>query len=308
MDKPLNTAYLEVSRDRPSQQRSRSHSHASTLHPQPRVYSRDHHPSVSNIVEKADSESSFTSDYSRPTSSDEHYLQLSPITPPSSASDGRDRLAPNRPKLQTIAQQVDIEIPEALSEDNPTAHPGHNFEKTPQTAYHETSERAMFLSGGKVQARIPSNTSSGCNGVSTKSDRSARSKSHSRTASSASHTEQSGADTSSSMITVRLHSEGSKFLLKMSYSTSRREFVDKIRKKIRICSSAYISIPPERLHTTRFAEEEQVSYLDARGQFVPLRSDNDFSMAWKSVTCARPNPEDRGLLILAVGPINNPGY
>ena len=101
-------------------------------------------------------------------------------------------------------------------------------------------------------------------------------------------------------ITVRLHHEDSRFLLKVSYTASRQDFVDKIRRKIHLSTSAQLA-PLENLPTSHFAREEQVSFLNEKNQFAPLEGDHDFSLAWKSVYCKRNDPEDEVILILAVG-------
>jgi hypothetical protein len=112
-----------------------------------------------------------------------------------------------------------------------------------------------------------------------------------------------------SMIAVRLHYDNSRFMLRLSHATSRREFVDKIRQKVRLCGAAPIhSTPPDQLDPSQFAPEEQVSYLNDAGVFVPLDDDRDFALAWRSVKCRRNDPADNDLLILGVGPTEHLRY
>jgi hypothetical protein len=97
--------------------------------------------------------------------------------------------------------------------------------------------------------------------------------------------------------------------LRLSHATSRREFVDKIRQKVRLCGAAPIHfIPPDQLDRSQFAPEEQVSYLNNANVFVPLDDDRDFALAWKSVKCRRKDPADNEILILAVGPTEHLRY
>lgn len=246
------------------------------------------------------SESSSTTDsVSFMASSEEKEHEYSPLTPDSIGEQQR-RASPSKPAFSstTLAGGQEAVYRSAIPILNttpviPIRGASLTSVSTPRTAFHERDREAIY-SAGRLKAS---------------SESSQMGHPHTPKASSHRRTSSAGgigrtpvvADPTTATVTVRLHSEGSRFLLKLSYSTSRLEFVNKIRKKIRLCCTAPLPIPLEQMPGPYFTEEEHVSYLNEKGQFVRLQSDYDFSMAWKSVNCRRRDPNDEGILILAVG-------
>ncbi|KAG8800819.1 ribosome biogenesis protein tsr3, partial [Serendipita sp. 398] len=139
---------------------------------------------------------------------------------------------------------------------------------TPKTAFHETKDRELIMSSGlsrsKTSAEPHSSSALGSAAAAAANPEreGERSHSHSRSNSSSGFGRTPATKSEPSTVIVRLHYNESKFLIKLPHSSSRVEFVEKVRRKIRLCGAAPTSVLPEHLPTTRFAPEEQVSFLD----------------------------------------------
>ncbi|KAG8835730.1 hypothetical protein FRC17_001521 [Serendipita sp. 399] len=290
----------------------------------------------SSIRKRHGSISSNTDSTSNFTSSEDQEVDISPRTP-SSFGDDANKASPSKFVFNVNGQRYahpPPRYPEVVGSRPPSSRGQHVLVSsagvnvdypstgvTPKTAFHETKDRELILSGGLVgHAKTPSESArqhafSGTGNVGGGQE---SGKPHSRTNSSsgfgrtpaATSGTSSGSGSSEAVtVIVRLHHNDSKFLIKLPHSSSRVEFVEKVRKKIRLCGAA----PPEsllleHLPTTRFAPEEQVSFLDENYRFSKLTSNEDFLAAWKSVTRPRRDPEDTGVFILAVGPTSHLDY
>jgi hypothetical protein len=298
------TGYLEVGHLYPSHTRSRSHSNPGV--PPPAGTYRAPYEAQNRPQPRQRCESSSTSDsQSIFTSSDGRDQDGSPLTPLSFGED--NKYSPTK-----SSQFGQSEVPNYLSVEfsfgsggqssaplgyiNPQSSLDapmdgrrmYSTGKTPKTAYYEPRDKEASL--GDI-----SNDSSYI------SARQEAGRGPRRSSTNASSTDEQ-------VILVRLHHEKSKFLIKLSHNMTREVFIDKIRKKIRLCGGSATMIPPEHLHPSMFLREENVSYLNESNQFVRLQDDHDFANAWKSVSCSRRDPEDEGILILAVGATDHLDY
>ena len=169
---------------------------------------------------------------------------------------------------------------------------------TPKTSGHSSTETRMAIPGSET--RLEDASSGQCS-----NRRGRHSHTRSTSATGIGRTNLEAAPT----ISVRIHYDNSRFMLRMSHATSRREFVEKIRQKIRLCGAVPLhSIPYDQLDPSQFAPEERVTYLNESNVFVPLDSDRDFANAWTSVKCRRRDSADNDILILAVGSTEHVRY
>lgn len=244
------------------------------------------------------------------TTSEEQGTDVSPITPLSFGEESRssparhasttqsiDHSRSREPHLMSGGATVGRRTDFASKVDHLDTPPAYYAGETPKSSQHVTTDIKPVLTSGN--GRLEQDAT-----VHSSSRRAAHS--HKR---SASATGLGRVSAEAATITVRLHYDNSRLMLKMSHATSRSEFIEKVRQKIRLCGATPIhSIPYERLDRSQFAPEERVSYLNEANVFAPLDSDADFAAAWKSLRCQRRDPADNEVLILAVGPTVHLGY
>ena len=235
------------------------------------------------------------------TTSEEQGTNISPITPLSSGEESKsspvgsvftDQNRSRGPHLVSGRYMAGNEVASGSKFDLMESHPAYYAGVTPKTSQHVTNDRKPSLMGGSGSSEQTTLAHADNSQIS------------STRATGFERTEADG-----SMIAVRLHYDNSRFTLRMSHATTRRQFIEKVRQKIRLCGATPVhSIPQEKLDPYQFSPEESVSYMNEANKFVALDSDADFAAAWKSVRCRRMDPTDDGVLILAVGPTEYLGY
>lgn len=294
--------------DAPAKIRSRSYSNSSMKSSQSdaadlstSTHSTSNQKPLPRRPRRGSESSSTTDSVSIVISSGDQGQDVSPLTPDSFEEENKQ--SPSKGSFQSVHQptssgsaassKLPVRVESLiLSPQASRRHAGFLSGATPKTAFHEIRDKEAILSGGLSYPKTPSDSA-------VSHLRTPTVPSYSRS-SSASGIGRRPATKESAMVIVRLHHEGSRFLLKIGYTASRRDFVDKIRRKIRLSTNAQLA-PLENLPHSHFVSEEQVSYLNEKNQFAQLKSDHDFSSAWNSVNCKRSDPEDEGILILAVG-------
>ncbi|CAG7854242.1 Rho guanine nucleotide exchange factor scd1 [Serendipita indica DSM 11827] len=267
------------------------------------------HPELrADLRRRQDSGSSSNTDMVSIFTSSEPEIDVSPTTPLSFGEETQKRspskLAPGNAAKDTVSRNLVVsagaDVGRPRTADRRPA-------VTPQTAFHEIRDRELITSGGLRHTHESS--ASGRPGSSSSRSTHPDQQSHCRTNSSSGfgRTALPTSISSAGTVIVRLHHNESTFLIKIPHTSPRAEFVEKIRRKIRLCGAAP-AVPVEHLPATRFSIEEQVSYLDENYQFKKLSTNEDFAVAWKCATRPRKDPEDNGVFIIAVGPTSCLGY
>lgn len=314
---PVSAHAHELAFDTNGRTRSRSRSHSNPLidgadprRPQPPNMLLLNNNTRARHRRQGSESSSYTVDsVSILTASEDQSADISPVTPPPHVNESRpspvrnafstnDNNRSRTPHLVSSGGAMVVRRAVSGSKlDLLESPPAYYAGPTPKTAQYSANDvKHQLMSGsGYSEQTTPVHQSSQRQGHS-----------HKRST-SATGLGRTGGDTS--MMVVRLHYDNTRLMLRMSHATSRSEFIDKVRQKIRLCGATPLhSIPPDQLDRSQFASEEMVSYLNEANQFVRLDKDADFAAAWKSVRCRRRDPADSDVLILAVGPTDHLGY